>query len=412
MASTDLHFRLGENIGEILLGIAQDNIENCQFEKAISTYVDSFQGFSKEYAMDIIKGKLALTTTEDGMSVIISDDPKYINDVKDHLYDWTRIVNNLVEDVETAKKRIIEIKNSAMMQTSADVNNYDLSVQEKVHSGLNNIVARYIAGDDISVGKFPIFYRMLDRGDYDINSLDRIEKIYYYIVHYVDAIKYLHKDIVKLDKLYNFLLENEFIERVPFIEHIFERICDAIFREFCDTTTGYNHPLCDDKIFELKDTIFNDIKNTKYGNEYFENGIVRKNILDGYDAGYLAPDGTFYGLNGSDQELLHVQLSDMLTETVYAELNTANSFDKEYELMNRGFMKIHHDTVYGHYAFDKSDKTARLYCPTKTQIDLIYKYANKFYGGKINTNSTGYDEVSVSALRQMDEIALRNVWRY
>ena len=164
----------------------------------------------------------------------------------------------------------------------------------------------------------------------------------------------------------------------------------------------------------MKEQMYEEMNMTEFGKEFFKNGILSKNILDGYDAGYLAPDGTFYGLRGETKDLLHVQLGDMLAEKKFKELKQGNTFDIEYSLMQEGYMKIHHDRVFGLYAFNREDvgKDRKLWCPTEAQLQAIYDYANKFYGGQINTDSTfGYNMGSVRALRQMDEIALRNIFK-
>ena len=56
---------------------------------------------------------------------------------------------------------------------------------------------------------------------------------------------------------------------------------------FSDTNKKYNHPACDEYLIKYRKELLTDIHNTKFGNEYLENKILKKNIMDGYDAGYL-----------------------------------------------------------------------------------------------------------------------------
>jgi hypothetical protein len=77
---------------------------------------------------------------------------------------------------------------------------------------------------------------------------------------------------------------------------------------------------------------------------------------------------------------------------------------------NLGYMKVHHDECYGYYSPYNKYKA-----PTNEQISAVCAYADKFYNGKIYTKCklTAYgknDPVSTYKLRQMDEIALRNVF--
>jgi hypothetical protein len=45
-------------------------------------------------------------------------------------------------------------------------------------------------------------------------------------------------------------------------------------------------------------------------NKIVSEGIKPVEITDGYNAGWLAPDGTFYGLNGTIANMLHNQIAD------------------------------------------------------------------------------------------------------
>lgn len=52
-----------------------------------------------------------------------------------------------------------------------------------------------------------------------------------------------------------------------------------------------------------------DLLKTKIGMEYVKNGIIEKNIMNGYDAGWLSPDGEFYGVNGETSALLQMNIA-------------------------------------------------------------------------------------------------------
>jgi hypothetical protein len=189
-----------------------------------------------------------------------------------------------------------------------------------------------------------------------------------------------------------------------------------ILKKFMDTSTGYMHPLCNKEIHDLKQKIQGDIQSTYFGELYLREGILPKNILDNYDAGYLAPDGTFYGAIGETKDLLHVQISDQLFEKKF---HRVPGEDPEITLMHMGFMKIHHNDIYGSYRFkkDSSDsETKQLYCPTQEQIKQIASYVNKFYGGEFFTEPETFGSrfnntpVKVSRLVQADEIQLHQMF--
>ena len=416
-----LCFSLGDNIGEILLDIAQYKIKKGDFEGAIKTYTDSFEGFTRNYALKVLKNEAVIVVTDNGAGIDLVDDEDSIKENAELIVDWNHTIKKTLGDLNESCLFISSIRN----KVSIDLNDYCLYEMisslgdDKYLDPVYTLVARYISGEKLNLPRFPVLGHLISKGDeyffseYVDEEISAKEKRAYAILKYVDCIKYMHRDFMVLNSMYNSLLNNGFIQHAPMFEDTIENVLCNYLIPFCNTEKGYHHPMCDEKIIKLKESMYDDISKTSIGKEYIENGIIAKNILDGYDAGYLAPDGTFYGLRGEDNELLHVQLSDMLVEKKFKEFKQGYSLDIEFALMQEGYMKIHHDRVFGMFAFKREEvgKDCKLWCPTEAQLQAIYDYANKFYGGQINTDSTfGTNLVSVSALRQMDEIALRNTF--
>ena len=69
MATGTLHMKIGSNLGNVLLGIAQDNIVNGEPERAFETYTKSFNGMDESYALQILKNKFVVETCEDGVNI-------------------------------------------------------------------------------------------------------------------------------------------------------------------------------------------------------------------------------------------------------------------------------------------------------------------------------------------------------
>ena len=193
---------------------------------------------------------------------------------------------------------------------------------------------------------------------------------------------------MKFSKIYAFLLENDFIKHICYIEEDIEGILSIIY-EFCNPNTGYYNPLCDEAIAQLKDAIDNDILTTAWGKEYRRNGIIEKNIMDGYDAGWLSPNGIFYAENGPDGNMMHMYIAIQL---FIGMLNTAmvkdgvkessGNYLPEQWLERHGWMKIHRDEIYGYFYGEKKDDKEWPYCPTEKQIKAICDYVDKYYNGK------------------------------
>jgi hypothetical protein len=96
-------------------------------------------------------------------------------------------------------------------------------------------------------------------------------------------------------------------------------------------------------------------------------------------------------------------------------LNGSGTLDPEYWLMAKGFMKVHHNEIYGFFRTykDDNDDDRILFAPTDTQIKLICEYADKRWNGCIYTQPkivTKTEPIKTSKLRQMDEIALHGLF--
>lgn len=107
------------------------------------------------------------------------------------------------------------------------------------------------------------------------------------------------------------------------------------------------------------------------------------NIEDGYDAGWIAPDGKCFALNGTTGNMLHLQLADEIMEYYhFKKPEKLKDFADDYYLAaDKGFVKFHHDWVtYEGYDCVRTDKPVPL---TKKQIEKIVKYGNACYGGDL-----------------------------
>jgi hypothetical protein len=192
---------------------------------------------------------------------------------------------------------------------------------------------------------------------------EKFEIALYYIVKYVENIRILHKEYMYFAKIYDFLKENDFIDKVPpFANNTIENALELL-REFSYTNRGYYHPMCNEKLYQYKESLEDDILSTKLGVEYCRYHILEKDIMDGYDAGWLSPDGKFYGGNGDKSAFIHLNIAEQLGKD-------------DVELEKEGWIKIHGDEVYG--AFGAYDSA---YCPTDIQVKMVCDYIDKFHNG-------------------------------
>lgn len=441
-----LHMKLGSNLGNLLLEIAQTNIKDGNPEKGINTYIDGLQGFTREYAFMLLKNLAVLVVDKDGETVSLKTDEKLLKKNQHNIFDWAHLIDNDLDHIRELREyhRFCEDKfHKVYLGDIEDYNLYEMmgryfTSDELPKIGIHNLAAKVIAGDDFAWSKASngsdVWFRMCDRvahedEDNTNDDVSNYERVLYWTTEYVNNMREIHKYYIKFDKLYHFLLENEFITRSPFIELEMELTCEYLMK-FADTSKGYYHPMCNTKLYDYKEQLHTDVIHTIWGNEYAKNGILKKNILDGYDAGWISPDGEFYGLLGETAAMLHMRLAEQIFKApcnTYAvrmakdnvsEWSGVNS--PEYWLEKHGWVKIHHDDCYGSFIGHRNEEPTTdypyAYNPTDIQIKMICDYADKFYGGKFYTEANVFgrdrhpEPFSTYKVRQMDEFKIHEIF--
>ena len=351
--SDTLSFRVGKGIGKILLEISQEDILNGNTEKAIENYINGF-GISKSYAIQILHNRLVMESEDDGLTVYLTDDENSIKENESNIYDWQSIMENNDSNLREIRKAYYSICKELNMHC---VN----------HS-------------------------------YDAN----------FIKQYVDLISNMFDEYMKFSNMYKFLIDNNFINRITFVENNIENVLE-ILDEFCNKNIDYR----------LKEKIKDNIFTTELGMEYFKYGILKKNIDDGYDAGWLSPDGVFYGDCGETSSMIHMNLADRMFKKLFSKNDLkrndltlfGSTEDPEQYLTRNGWIKIHNNEIYGVFMNDPEGEY--LYCPTKKQISEICRYADLNWHGKIYTRPQivkRTEPISTYKLRQTDKFKLNEIF--
>ena len=332
-----------------------------------------------------------------------------------------------------------DIRNYSMLDM---MKHYYNDEEMKVMSGTANIAAR-ICGDanckvcskgnsnpqsiwDRVEGRVERYLEDPEGYDYDMPA--KWEIVLVLTVKYNKLIRMLQKEYMNYENTYLFLVEHDFIKKPLYNETFIENVISALVK-FCDTGEGYYHPLCNTGLYEYKESLYEDILKTKYGKEYAQNGIIKSDIMDGYDAGWLSPDGEFYGANGETSAMIHMNLADKIFDgnNVYANQMAKDGISKfggvdspDYWLEKHGWIKIHHDDCYGSFIGHRNEEPTPdypyAYVPTAIQVKMICDYADKFYGGKFYTEANVLgrdfhpDANKTYAVRQMDDIMLHEIF--
>lgn len=444
MTTKTLHMRIGANLGDILLDIAQNNIETGNVEKAITTYTDSLQGFTKEYALMCLKNEAVLVVDEENQVMDLKDDSELLKENAHLIRDWDLILKNKKNLLNSIRDKRIHIMDEFNKVYNGSIEDYSIVemmrryyTDEAIQQiGIHNIAARIIGAKDSKILDYGSdnpqskWDKLCDQMEYEDNpDVPKCQKVLYWTVEYVKTIKLLHKEFLTFDKLYHFLVDNVLATRIPFIEAHVEAICD-ILNGFADISTGYYHPLCNTGLYDYKTNLNLDLIHTTWGKEYFENGILKKNIMDGYDAGWLSPEGDFYGGNGESSSMIHLNIANQIFNAScnpiavkmmkdgISEFGGADSPD--YWLEKNGWIKIHHEDCYGSFIGRRDEEPTKeypyVYNPTDIQVKMICDYADKFYGGKFYTEANAFGRISQTepfktyAVRQMDEFGIHKVF--
>jgi hypothetical protein len=435
----NLRMKIGSNLPELLLSISQEHILNGDVEKGIETYTESLCGFTKEYALMILKNKAVLVVDEDEQTVNLNDDETLRMNNQDHIYDWNVILGDQLNSLNDWKKVRNDCKENFEQihgMRPRDIENYSLKEmmleyysEDELRNGVgvHNLAAKLIKGDDFAWNQYGNGSNVWDHlcGNVESDDSEFYEEALYWTVEYVNAIRNLHKEFIKFYKLYHFLVENGLGDRIPQIENDAEGVC-YILKGFSDPNKGYYHGMCNAELYDYKEKIIDDLMGTTWGKEYLQNNYIFKDIEDGYDAGWLSPEGEFIGANGETASMIHMYLAEDIWKgnskygaqmdkdgvTIYG------STSPERWLETHGWLKVHHDEIYGYFRWNKDpkeDDEKQLYCPTETQIELICKYVDKYYDGKFYQAPLilrdHYDKpLYTRDIKQMDEIALHNAF--
>lgn len=454
MKKETLHMRVGPLIGEHLLEITQSNILKGDVEYAMSVYPTAF-GMTKEHAIMILKNQAVVVTDEDGEGVSLKDDSDLIADNAHNILDWELIIENRQKDIYNMLYTIHKTANVFMKYYNGNIEDYSIldmisryfNNEQLKSIGKHNIAARICGSPECKIcdkgnsNPTSVWERLEGQVESYLTDIDEYgesdmsyppakwEIILYLTVRYNKLIRMLHKEYMNFENTYLFLVENGFIKKPSRIEHMIEMAVEVLWK-FSDTSTGYYHPLCNTGLYEYKEKLSDDLIKTKFGKEFAQNGILKKDIMDGYDAGWLSPDGEFYGADGDTSTMIHMNLADQIFNApcnIYAVrmakdgVSTMSGIESpEYWLEKHGWVKIHHDDCYGAFIGHRNEEPTPdypyAYNPTDIQIKMICDYADKFYGGKFYTEANALGRIthtepySTYKVRQMDDLKIHEIF--
>ena len=345
-----LHFTLGDDAGRLIMEIAQETL-TIQFEpeKALGVITDSLMGIPEQLALDILVGKRLIVVNDDHVSVNV------INRDDEHS-DYPVLI-----PTEWARH-----KNDEMVKEAGDLCDFTFEILKNVSEDsfvsvsvdILDFVDRYNAGDFRSIAEDIYEMPEIDRVVSAIAICKKFLEKYYKVVNVFKFLAtYYDKSIFIDDELSDYA--GIIASRISlFSERNYEKIRAAV-------VMGLPSAACSIERYMASQHEISEI---------IEKGIKPVKIIDDYDAGWLAPDGTFYGLNGEIANMLHIQIADALKDAGVLP-DDIGIHSPDGWMSQHGWVKIHND----HILYDGYMQAAygmELIPLTEIQIKEIARYGN------------------------------------
>lgn len=358
-----LTFTIGKGFGQMLQRIAWEKLtEKYNPREAVEIITKSLPGCTEGMAVDILDGKIILGEDEATQEVLGTPGEGGKFDI------WIKITRAVLEVEATEWVETLE----GLRQTIADAGGkFEFSVRYPE-------LVSYISGDT-------------DAGILDNPHSGTVEQI-------KGAIEGANDFFAKVEEVYGVIVwmcDALNISRVLFSDSVL-RVRTIIDSLMCsDPEVEASIRKQDFQKQRLSEYIENELKIE----EYHKTELEPVEITEGYDAGWLSPDGDFYGLNGSTGNLLHLNIAERLLASKKIPVKEMRNPDRWLE--ENGWVKVHHDWILFSGSF--YGKTL-----TNVQIEKLYRYGQVCHRGVLRLG-TSQTQVTAVRLRATEPLMLNKL---
>ena len=371
----ELHFGVGEQLGELLTNIGREHLTcNYDLSKSLLVFVESLH-MPVHMVFGVLTGDIVLVAnTEDNSINAMSREAyqnEYGNDYPIEKFDIPKWLKEQYIEIEHTAKKLFTVLKS-----------YDYFSNKLEKKG-----QKYIAIDWHAI----ISFLNDENVDGIVESIKSDDEIYN-MISIIRIVRSFLEKSYKFEKLLTTILL--YSKEISYITKNSESKLDfspyhklppkviklqTLLNTFLSTEVFY------DKSYELTEDEKLDeyILNQKIIDEELSKGIKPVNILENYSAGWLSPDGDYYGLNGDIANLLHNQIADALFEIGVIPNTEENKDNPDYWLSNNGWIKIHGDWILYDGYFSEPEIPI-----TKKQIEALTKYGQTCHKGKLRLGTT------------------------
>lgn len=354
-----LTFTIGKGFGQMLQRIAWEKLtEKYNPREAVEVITKSLPGCTEGMAVDILDGKVILGEDEATQEVLGSpgEGGKFDR--------WIKITRAALEAEATEWVETLE----GLRQTIADAGGkFEFTVRYPE-------LVSYLSGEkDAGLLDYPhsnVVEQIKGAVEGATNFFVKVSEVYEVIVWMCDALN---------------------TSRVLFSDSVLR------VRAILDSL------MCSDPEVEasIRKQDFQKQRLSEWMEEREENQTELEpvEITEGYDAGWLSPDGDFYGLNGSTGNLLHLNIAERLLASKRIPVKEMRNPDRWLE--ENGWVKVHHDWILFSGSF--YGKTL-----TEAQIDKLYRYGQACCKGVLLLG-TSQEPITAARLRATEPLMLNKL---
>lgn len=359
----DLKFTIGKGFGRMLTNIALEKLtKKLSPRDAVELITKSLPGCTEGMAVDILDGKITLSEDEATLEVLGTpgEGGKFDR--------WIKITRAALEVEATEWVETLERLRQTIEYAGGK---FEFSVRYPE-------LISYLSGDK-------------DAGLLDYPRSNVVEEI-------KGTVEGAKNFFVKVSEVYEVIVwmcDTLNISRVLFTDSILRvrTILDSLMTVDPEVEASIR------KQDFQKQRLSEFMENEKKIEEYHQTELKPVEITEGYDAGWLSPDGDFYGLNGSTENLLHLNIAERLLASKKIPVKEMRNPDRWLE--ENGWVKVHHDWILFSGSF--YGKTL-----TDVQIDKLYRYGQACCKGVLLLG-TSQEPITAVRLRATEPLMLNKL---
>ena len=371
MAET-VHFRVGQDFGAMLMSIAQEHLtERNNPVQALKTITDSLHRCPTDLAVQILKGDVVLLVDEETQTV----SPVERTEALDKLFpkvDVMYFMESRAANIKLHGGNILDGLRGLQVHIAKNHGYFDISFKYED-------VFKFIAGDNEA---------LLDELR-DNREIDGIASLFEATKRFIEETMRTQGTMDWMMRTFDVFWKSENYE---YYCQLRGNVADTLV----DIAYHLNQTLKLDFTLDApEDNVQKYIDSAREIDEVLSEGIKPVDIMSNYSAGWLAPNGDYYALNGEIANMLHNQIADALVE---AGIVPKEELNPDAWLEQQGWVKIHDSNIQfaGCLNVRIGKKNVDL---TPIQIKKIYEYGALCHGGAIKA---GWRMEQVSAIRFKD----------